>query len=174
MHWQSRPRHSTPGSHAGPSPHLHSLPGAQLSAPIARVHAGPEPQAQRPSAPHESAVPSQPTQALPLIPHDATLGLMHVPPLQQPAHESQPDIGAASVTVTCDSALFFTVTRARPSATTAPEERPSTKISTVSLSSESSSSTRTDEVLGSGSPAASGRSVGASTSAVSWLTLYRS
>jgi hypothetical protein len=119
-------------------------------------------------------VPSHPTQTLPLIPQAATLGVRQLPPLQQPEHESQPDIGAASVTVTTASAFFFTVTRARPSATTAPEARPSTKISTVSLSSESLRSTRTDEVLGSGSPAASGRRVGASTSALSWLTLYRS
>lgn len=169
VHWHRPRKHSTPGSQAGPLPQRHSPP-TQLSAPIARVHGGPRPHAQRPSAPHESAeAESQSVHALPPTPHaDALVMVMQVPWLvQQPVHESQPDIGVVSCTVTGCSTPFFTVTRARPAPTTAPEERPSTKTSTVCLSSESGSSTRTVEVLGNASPARSGLTTGANTSSVS-------
>ena len=163
VHWQRPRRHSTPGSHAGPVPHWHSPVAAlHLSAPMAAVHGGLRPQAQRPSPPHESVMPEgQVVHAAPPAPHADAFGeVMQVPFEQHPVHPTHPDIGASSLTVTARSRPFATTTCAAPAPTSAPPRRPSTRISTFCPSSVSASSTRTVEVLGSGLPAASGRSVG--------------
>lgn len=132
VHWQARCRHSTPGSHAGPLPHWH-WPLTQRSPPMAREQGGPEPQAQRPSAPQESAVSASHTaHSAPPVPQAAEVGERQSPAaVQHPAQLSQPDIGAARMTVTARSTPFTTATRARPSATTAPPASPSTNRSRV-------------------------------------------
>ena len=166
VHWQVRCRHSRPGSQAPPRPHWH-WPLTQWSAPVASEQGGPDPHAQRPSAPHESAVAgSQVVHWPPAVPQSETLGDRHTPAaVQQPVQLSQPDIGSARMTVTAVSSPLTTPTCARPWATTAPPPRPSTKISRVCWSSASASNTRTDEVLGNAAPALSGRELGPNTAA---------
>lgn len=166
VHWQSPRRHSTPGSQAAPAPHAQPPPSAlQLSAPMAALQGGPPAHPHRPLLSQPSVVSaSHERHEPPPAPHDAALGeVMHRPvSLTQPL---QPDIGAARMTVTGRSTPFTTTTRAAPSPTTAPPEVPWTEISTECWSSVSESSTRTDEVLGSGPEAVSGRSAGPKTPA---------
>jgi hypothetical protein len=133
---------------------------------MARVQGGLSPQPHRPSAPHESVVRrSHVVHATPPTPHAAAVADRQTPSEQQPWQLSQPDMGAASTTVTGRSTPRTTPTRARPSPTTSPADRPSTQISNVSPSSASGSSTRTDELLASSSPAVSGRALGPNTPA---------
>lgn len=147
VHWHRRFRHSTPGSHAGPLPQRHS-PLTQVSAPMASVHAGPVPHPQRPSAPQVSVVISG--HDLQAGPHNETFSMRQTPLEQQPRQPSQPDIGALSTTVTGFSELLATTTNAEPWLTLAPAISPPTRTSTVRLSRESGSSTRTVVVLASG------------------------
>jgi hypothetical protein len=132
---------------------------------MANEQGGPEPQAQRPSLPQESAVSgSHAAHSAPPVPHAAELGDRQSPAaVQQPLQLSQPDMGAARMTFTARSTPNTTPTRARPSATTPPASNPSTKMSSVCRSSASASSTRTVDSLGSSAPSVSGRSVGPNT-----------
>jgi hypothetical protein len=134
---------------------------------MAAVQGGPPAQLQRPSVAQLSVVSaSQTRHTPPPAPQAAALGeVMHTPLLQHPMQASQPDIGAARVTVTAFSRPFTTTTRAAPWPTSAPAERPCTWISRLCWSSASASSTRTLELLGSSAPAVSGRSTGPNTPA---------
>jgi hypothetical protein len=129
---------------------------------MAAVHGGSTPQPQRPSGSQVLVIPAgQVRHVEPPMPHAAATGVvMHVRFAQQPVQLSQPDMGAARVTVTGRSRPLTTTTRAEPEPATAPPESPSTEISRVRWSSASGRSTRTVEVLARGPPAVSGRSAG--------------